>query len=351
MPSRLHAEDEDPVTAEYDVFITPDLAEKIYLLQYPIRNREQPYNDRHGAMPTEMRIKPGAGFMEMDVEMNASVNFNKRQGLVWGDAMRKAQAAGVSTFGAAAGFAPVPVPRGRGAGSRGGEAQEQSMDSSLARFQDAVNRGNVFRKQTLGGQIVKDETGLQPNYMLGAFVGNELHLTKVTGVVQMRPQFHHLDAATHMESIRNRQLDAEDGAPRPQAQARAMTQTFKDTRDGDDSAVLRAKNLLQLAQEEPWTRLYYYDEDLQESYDSYRDKLFLKDPENAPRLKSTMTNEEYLDAISAPRKDPSGRKKKRPMTRKERVQIELGEDVVEQTEPQDEAQDGEQDQMEDVQAS
>lgn len=64
-----------------------------------------------------------------------------------------------------------------------------------------------------------------------------------------------------------------------------------------------------------------------------------------------MTNEEYLDAISAPRKDPSGRKKKRPMTRKERVQIELGEDVVEQTEPQDEAQDGEQDQMEDVQAS
>lgn len=170
--ARLHAEDEDPVTAEYDVFITPDLAEKIYLLQYPIRNREQPYNDRHGAMPTEMRIKPGAGFMEMDVEMNASVNFNKRQGLVWGDAMRKAQAAGVSTFGAAAGFAPVPVPRGRGAGSRGGEAQEQSMDSSLARFQDAVNRGNVFRKQTLGGQIVKDETGLQPNYMLGAFVGS-----------------------------------------------------------------------------------------------------------------------------------------------------------------------------------
>lgn len=82
----------------------------------------------------------------------------------------------------------------------------------------------------------------------------------------MRPQFHHLDAATHMESIRNRQLDAEDGAPRPQAQARAMTQTFKDTRDGDDSAVLRAKNLLQLAQEEPWTRLYYYDEDV--SHDS-----------------------------------------------------------------------------------
>lgn len=160
--------------AEYDVYITPGLAEQIYLLQYPIRNREQPYNERNGARPMEMRIKPEAGFVEMDIGMNTSANFNKYQGLVWGEAMRKAQTVGNSTFGAAAGFAPGTVPKGgRGTAQRGGDAlPEQSIDANLARFSDAVNKNYVFQKQTLGGQIIQDETG-NPNYMLGAFRGSE----------------------------------------------------------------------------------------------------------------------------------------------------------------------------------
>jgi len=43
-----------------------------------------------------------------------------------------------------------------------------------------------------------------------------------------------------------------------------------------------------------------------------------------------MTNEEYLDAISAPRNDPGGHRKKRPLTRKQRAAIELAEDDIEQ---------------------
>lgn len=38
-----------------------------------------------------------------------------------------------------------------------------------------------------------------------------------------------------------------------------------------------------------------------------------------------MTNEEYLDAISAPRHDPSGRSKKKPLTRKQMRVIEQDE--------------------------
>jgi len=162
------------VLAEYDVYITPGLAEQIYLLQYPIRNREQPYNERNGARPMEMRIKPEAGFVEMDIGMNTSANFNKYQGLVWGEAMRKAQAGGNSTFGAAAGFAPgTSTKGGRGNAQRGGDnLPEQSIDANLARFNDAVNKNYVFQKQTLGGQIIQDEAG-NPNYMLGAFRGSE----------------------------------------------------------------------------------------------------------------------------------------------------------------------------------
>lgn len=165
-------EDDDPVIAEYNVFITPRQLEQIYLLQYPNRNRSQAYNDRNGARPTDFRLKPQAGFMEMDIGMNPSANFNKFQSLVWGEAIRKAKGNGGSgTFGAAAGFAPTKGGKGRGKQEGG----EMSVDQGLSRFQEAVNRDAVFQKQTLGGQILQDEAG-NPNYMLGAFRGGEFCL-------------------------------------------------------------------------------------------------------------------------------------------------------------------------------
>ena len=252
-----HDDDDDPVTAEYDVYVTPASAEQMYLLQYPIRRRDQPYNERNGARPMEMRIKPQAGFIEMDIGMNTSANFNKYQGLVWGEAMRKSQAAGNTTFGAAAGFAPTGPSKARGRGAAE-VANGDSIDSNLTRFNDAVNRNLVHQKQTLGGQIVLDETG-NPNYMLGAFRGSELHLTRLDGVVQMRPQFHHVDAVTHLETAARRSEAAEDRKP---AQALALAQTYKDSRDVTDLEELRAKNLLALAQQEKWTTFNYYDEDV-----------------------------------------------------------------------------------------
>ena len=165
-------EDDDPVIAEYNVFITPRQLEQIYLLQYPNRNRSQAYNDRNGARPTDFRLKPQAGFMEMDIGMNPSANFNKFQSLVWGEAIRKAKGNGGSgTFGAAAGFAPTKGGKGRGKQENG----EMSVDQGLSRFQEAVNRDAVFQKQTLGGQILQDEAG-NPNYMLGAFRGGKFCL-------------------------------------------------------------------------------------------------------------------------------------------------------------------------------
>lgn len=228
----------------------------MYLLQHPIRKREQPYNERSGARPIEMRIKPQAGFIEMDVGLNPSVNFNKYQGLVWGEALRKAQTTGHPTFGAAAGFAANNAPKGRGRGADA--ASSESIDANLSRFNDALNRNIVHHKQTLGGQIIHDDEG-SPNYMLGAFRGSELHLTRLDGVVQMRPQFHHVDAVTHQETAARRSEAAEERKP---AQALALAQTYKDNRDVVNLEELRAKNLLHLAQEEKWTHFNYFDEDV-----------------------------------------------------------------------------------------
>jgi len=58
----------------------------------------------------------------------------------------------------------------------------------------------------------------------------------------------------------------------------------------------------------------------------------VKETKSVGRLQSSMTNEEYLDAISAPRNDPGGHRKKRPLTRKQRAAIDLAEDDIEQVE-------------------
>lgn len=64
----LSSEDEDeddPVIKTYDVFVSDQLKDHIYLLQYPIRNpQEQYYED---SAPFEARIKPKEGMLELEV--------------------------------------------------------------------------------------------------------------------------------------------------------------------------------------------------------------------------------------------------------------------------------------------
>ena len=90
-------------------------------------------------------------------------------------------------------------------------------------------------------------------------MADELHLTKVDGVVQMRPQYHHIDAAAHLEKASQQR---ESGETRPAPQARALAQTYRDSRDAEDPGAVRSKGLMQLAQEEPWKKLKYHDEDV-----------------------------------------------------------------------------------------
>lgn len=55
----------------------------------------------------------------------------------------------------------------------------------------------------------------------------------------------------------------------------------------------------------------------------YNEKLFLDDTQNASQLKSSLTNEEYLDAISAPRIDSVGRTKTKARSKRRRVLVDI----------------------------
>jgi len=70
----------------------------------------------------------------------------------------------------------------------------------------------------------------------------------------------------------------------------------------------------------------------------YNEKLFLENTSTAPALKSSLTNEEYLDAISAPRIDSLGRTKTKARSKRSRVMVELPETDESETDAQTGAQ-------------
>ncbi|KAF2199117.1 hypothetical protein GQ43DRAFT_347063, partial [Delitschia confertaspora ATCC 74209] len=324
------APDDDVVVAEYDIFITPEMAQQLYLLQYVNRRRDNPYSQSNdNQQPVAIRIKEQSGFVEVDVPYKVhDTNFNRPQAVRWGEAVRKTKELGQKAWGFAAGFERAQAPpRGgpnRASTSATGTANtaptaaddDGNIDQYLENFDDANEKGHVLNIQTLGGQIIKDS---KPNahYMVGTFRGNELHLTKVAGIVQMRPQFNHIDAAAQVEALnRRREREAQEG-PRP-AEARTVLMQQKRAESKD---VEQARKFLSDTNDEKWTKLQYIHEEEQKAYDTYHDTLFVHDTESAPKLKSAMTADEYLEAISAPSNG-----KKKAMTKRQLKAIEVSDD-------------------------
>lgn len=314
--------EDDPVKAEFDVYLTPPMQERIHLLQYPNRPRDKPYNDRFGARPHNLRMKPKSGFLELDIHMHTGFNFNKYQSLKWGDAVQtvKSYQNETGTFGPASGFA---VPRGR-SGGRGPlkdkADREQQISDDLDDFRTAQREQKALDSQTLGGKMLRHDNldeGAQPIYFLGAFQGNQLHLCKMDSAVQMRPQFHHIDAEDQRSRLAASRAAAGDGEPRPPPAARALQQSYKDLNDDKDKDAPERKlrRQLQDAEEERWTALRYIDEQDDSAYEAFHARMFVRDHESAPTLKSALGIDAYLDAISAPRRDSPGRRRKRPPKR------------------------------------
>lgn len=312
------------MTAEYDVYLTAAQQEQIYLLHYLNRTRERPYSQRFGAQPVDVRIKPNSGHLELDVELSTSYNFNKYQGLKWGDAVQAAKTIQneSGTYGPASGLG---VARGKPGGKLKDKADlENQVSNDLAQFRDAVEEDKVMHKQTLGGQIFRhDNQGddmAQPVYFLGAFSGNQLHLSKVDGTVQMRPQFHHIDAEAHRNRLATSRATAEsEGAPaKPAPVARGLQQSYKEMSDDKDKDAPERlmRKALQDAEEESWVPLDYVDEAEEAAFETFHERMFLHEAEHAPQLNSSMDDDEFLDAVSMPRQgSPNRKRKKQPRKR------------------------------------
>ena len=158
--------EDDPIVREYDVYMTSELAQSLYLFQYPVRSGMKPYTKAQNSCPVDARLKPKSGLVEVDVPVNVAVNYDEEKGRVWGDVLRKAKQA---QEGALTGKGAVGA---KGAGTKkrrvkneSDDDEEEEQDVMLMEFNEAVKKGRVLNKQTLGSKMQPDET----KYMVGVF--------------------------------------------------------------------------------------------------------------------------------------------------------------------------------------
>ena len=164
---------DDKIVAEYDIYMNAP-TKKLLIIQYPNRDPGQPYSNKTGQKPLEIRIKPKCGLVEVDIPMDIHTNFDKEKGIIYGEAMRKShvlQEGG--SYGMAGGLGIGSKPRSTATGSQTFTTEEPSHESLLANFDDANNKGHVMNKITLGGTIVPFKSGNDPNYYIGVFKGGE----------------------------------------------------------------------------------------------------------------------------------------------------------------------------------
>ncbi|KAK2794295.1 hypothetical protein FQN52_008653 [Onygenales sp. PD_12] len=322
----------DPIIASYSIYIT-DSQIRRFLLQYPDRQSTQPYNATNAQKPTELRLKPRTGLVEVDVPVNTSVNYDERKGLRYGNALRKSRVIGEGgTMGFAGGFnAGAAAPRKGGVGAGGGGGEDEEMggvggsgsgkgrgrgrgedffggdEQSMMDYEDE-KAGVVMTKQTLGGRIKEAVEG-DPVYMLGAFRENELHLAPLSAVVQLRPQLHHLDAFDEVAvqkkalSKGKREMEEEGGAARAAPEARAIDMKVKSA-ETEGGTVTGNNELLKKMQDEKWEKYAWIDETDQDSWDKYEEYMFNQSPEEPLQLESAISSDDYIDGMSAPRIDP-----------------------------------------------
>ncbi|KAL9644753.1 hypothetical protein ABK040_012407 [Willaertia magna] len=139
-------EEEDEVVKRFEVYLSHKLSDKLYVLQYPLRPKENNYNLNQ---LKEVRFKPNHKKMEMDFELNT-----------------------------------------RGEHYNPDNSQEHSTFS-----------------------LTSNPVPVKSNYAVGILRGNQLHLTPLWNILQLRPSFQHINegySTSKSKTVRKKKVGEED---------------------------------------------------------------------------------------------------------------------------------------------
>ena len=162
-----------PILKSYKIYLnTPKM--RSILIQYPTRGPDQQYCDAHGNKPIELRMKPKAGIVEIDIPLDVHhKTYDRKKGVMYGRAMRNSRTLQEGgSYGLAGGFGIGD--KSSKEDRRPPQSEGPSVEKLLENFDDANNKGYVMNKITLSGRIVPFVEG-DPIYMVATFRGGTSH--------------------------------------------------------------------------------------------------------------------------------------------------------------------------------
>ncbi|XP_072229185.1 DNA-directed RNA polymerase III subunit RPC5 [Leuresthes tenuis] len=250
------SDDDDPIIEEIDVYLAKSLADKLYLFQYPVRPATMTYDDVNHL---SAKIKPKQQRVELEMAIDSmSPNYCRSKG-------------------------------------------EQIALNVDGTSYDETNTysAKMMDKQTFSSIQATTNTS---RYAAAVFRKGELHITPLTGILQMRPSFSYLDKADN--KTREREAANEGGdSSQDEAEEEAKAITVRFARPESEQARQRriqSYEFLQKKQaEEPWIHLQYHGvKDGRSEHE--RQYLLCQSGDTSENSELVKSPKEYLDILMPP---------------------------------------------------
>ncbi|CAJ1080007.1 DNA-directed RNA polymerase III subunit RPC5 [Xyrichtys novacula] len=249
-------DDDDPIIEEIDVYLAKSLADKLYLFQYPVRPSTMTYDD---VSHLAARIKPKQQRVELEMAINTmSPNYCRSKG----------------------------------------EQIALNVDGT-AYDETNTYTAKMMDKQTFSSIQATTNTS---RYAAAVFRKGELHVTPLTGILQMRPSFSYLDKADN--KTREREAANEGGdSSQDEAEEEVKAITVRFARPESEQARQRriqSYEFLQKKQaEEPWAHLRYHG--VRDSRSEHEKQyLFCQSVDASQNTELVKTPKEYLAMLMPP---------------------------------------------------
>nr|XP_057917524.1 DNA-directed RNA polymerase III subunit RPC5 [Doryrhamphus excisus] len=249
-------DDDDPVIEEIDVYLAKSLAEKLYLFQYPVRPSTMNYDN---VQHLSAKIKPKQQRVELQMAMDTtSPNYCRSKG----------------------------------------EQIALNVDGTT------YEEGNTYSVKMMDNQTFSSiqATTNTSRYAAAVFRKGELHVTPLTGILQMRPSFAYLDKADN--KTREREAANEGGdSSQDEAEEEAKTISVRFARPESEQARqkrIQSYEFLQKKQaEEPWIQLQYHSmKDGRSEHE--RQYLFCQCADASQNSELVKSPSEYLSMLMPP---------------------------------------------------
>ncbi|XP_054454501.1 DNA-directed RNA polymerase III subunit RPC5 [Anoplopoma fimbria] len=247
-------DDDDPIIEEIDVYLAKSLADKLYLFQYPVRPSNMTYDDVNHL---SAKIKPKQQKVELEMAIDImSPNYCRSKG----------------------------------------EQIALNVDGTTC---DETNTYSVKMMDKQSFTSIQATTNTS-RYAAAVFRKGELHVTPLTGILQMRPSFSYLDKAD--TKTREREA-ANEGGDSDQEEAeedvKAITVFSPESEQARQRRIQSYEFLQKKQAEEPWAHLRYHGvKDGRSEHE--RQYLFCQSVDASENSELVKTPKEYLAMLMPP---------------------------------------------------